>query len=50
MAEPRKVKAQGSNAYTALLGMAALALAVASGVAAYYSQIVHESLFKVTGN
>ena len=49
MAESRKGKAQGSNAYTALLGLAAVALAVTVGVATYYAQTLHESMFTVTG-
>lgn len=36
MAEARKSKAPANNAYTALLGLAALALAVAAGVVTYY--------------
>lgn len=49
MAEtPKKTKAQPSNVYTALLGLAALALAVTAGVACYYAQTLHESIFALT--
>ena len=49
MAETRKDKAQGNNAYTALLGLAVLALATTVGVVCYYGQFLHDSIFKVTG-
>jgi len=50
MAETRKNKAQGNDAYTALLGLAVLTLAATVGVVCYYGQILHNSIFfKVTG-
>lgn len=45
MAETRKGKAQENNAYTALLGLAALALAVAAGVVCYHGQTFYGSIF-----
>ena len=49
MAEARKSKGRENNAYTALLGLAVLALATAVGVVCYYGHNFCDSIFKISG-